>query len=76
MNGLDISTDGYWSNQSKSVATNGYWYTELIINDKIHNNLNKLFIDLNDNDNDKLHFKSQEEIELLLIIKSFLICQV
>lgn len=75
MNGLDIATDGYWSNQSNSVATNGYWYIEVIIEDKTHHHFNKPFyVDLNEDDN-ILQFKSQEEIELVLIIKSFLICQ-
>lgn len=77
INGKDISTDGYWSNQSLSLATNGYWYVEVVIKEK-----NKIprFIQIDNSFNKKENKKednilNNEEQEIIFILKSFLLCR-
>jgi hypothetical protein len=75
MNTLEIATEGYWSAEKTSVATNGYWTVDLIIADS-RRTIRKHKIPYYGSE-ETVTLKLiglKDEQELLMVIKSFLIC--
>lgn len=70
MNGLSLATNGYWDADGLCLATDGYWCIEVIIDDGKRSK--SVYIDSTGISNvDQLR---KDELEILMLIKSFLIC--
>lgn len=69
MKAISIATEGYWDANALCIATNGYWCIDIIIDDGTKHT----FLQIDSNNIDTLKLQ-KEELELIMILKTFLIC--
>ena len=70
MKAISVATEGYWDAEALCIATSGYWCVDL------HIQTEKEPIKLSITSEEfKSDISNKDELELLMIIKSFLICR-